>query len=299
MPGEAGATPDSARDQTASEADGTLQDAGTSIRRDYDARRYALLAILALVLLTIAVLGLIFWRRRQRKAADDPSASSIIANVTRTIAEQMPPVFADASVRPRQTVAPAATGSPVSGTPEESADAPPRLDISLDIVSASCSVMTFTIECRIAVTNRSGRAVRDLEVFVGLATAGPKGNPAGDADPKKSHRLETVTRIGPHQAQRISATLQMPLREVRAIRQGERPVFIPIVDVKIKGPHGFARSRDFIVGSPSTLSKARLHPLPLDVPPGGLHNLRAQPIRQFLPGMMTAKTDIPASELSH
>ena len=92
--------------------------------------------------------------------------------------------------------------------------------------------------------------------------------------------LELIERIGPHQSRRIGAKLQLPLSEVQAIRQGAKPLFIPLLHVMLDaGEHGLI-TNSFVIGTPSSASSGRVHPLPLDTPPGSMPALRGQLIKQ-------------------
>lgn len=160
------------------------------------------------------------------------------------------------------------------------------IELSLEIVRATRSVMMFTLEYRLTLWNRSERAVRDLRLDAGLVCAkraGANGFPAWSDPP-----LATIERIGPHQRRTISATTQLPLSHVEAMHQGAKPLFVPLLHIGIKGPGGPAIARAFVIGSPSQAGPgaagvaqagtARLHPIPLDTPPGGINGLRASEI---------------------
>ncbi|MGB3711453.1 MAG: hypothetical protein WA985_07165, partial [Erythrobacter sp.] len=292
----------------------------------YDTTRRTMMGLIVLVLLALVGLGWMAWRRRSRGDADETvDASSLIANVNQSIAERMPPMMKGSAAKSRATTKPAASGAsaasaekPRSSTPQTGRGAaavgtapatgtPPRLDCALDIASASCSVMMLTIECRITIANRSDFAARDLAVQARLHTVRPRDanarvQEAGEGAAHSSGEAargdivrERIERIGPQQSHRLSVRLQIPVRGINAIRQGNRPIFIPLATIDIEGAGEISLSREFVIGSPSAVNASRLHPLPLDVPPGGIHDLRAQPIRHAnagetatRPGMATA-----------
>ena len=168
------------------------------------------------------------------------------------------------------------TGESVGSATAAAAAPPQRLDITLDIVNASRSVMMFTLDYRINIANRSDRAVRDLSIAARLASAelGATNAPrvAG------GHPVGTVERIGPHQARAITGQMQLPLAEVRAILQGRKPLFIPLLHLTFESSGQSAFTRSFVLGLPSTTAQGRLHPIPLDTPPGGVPGLRAREI---------------------
>lgn len=172
--------------------------------------------------------------------------------------------------RPRtlRLAAPAAGASAGTGA----SPAPPRLDLALEITSATRSVMMFTVEYRLSIANRSDRAVNDLNAAAKLACArGGAGTPAGAAQ-----GLETIARIGPQQARSITGTLQLPLSAIAPMRQGQTPLFIPLVHVTLEGESLPADTRTFVIGTPS--ASGRVHPIPLDQPPGRIAGLVAQAV---------------------
>jgi Meckel syndrome type 1 protein len=164
--------------------------------------------------------------------------------------------------------------APVAGASADPAAAsqPPRIDLTLEITAATRSVMMFTINYRLTIANRSERAVNDLNAAAKLVCArGAAGASAGAAQ-----GLETIARIGPHQARSITGTLQLPLSAIAPLRQGQTPLFIPLVHVTLEGEGLPADTRTFVIGAPS--ASGRVHPIALDQPPGGIAGLVAQAV---------------------
>lgn len=156
---------------------------------------------------------------------------------------------------------------------------PQPLSLSLAIASASRSVMMFTVEFRLTLANRSDVAVRDIAVSAQLTSA-QKGK-VNAASLTAAQPLETIERIGPQQSRTVSGTLQLPMREVRALRQGEKPLFIPLLHVTLDGAGQRADATSFVIGTPSQTNQLRLHPIALDTPVGSIPGLRANAIRTF------------------
>lgn len=155
---------------------------------------------------------------------------------------------------------------------------PARIDLELEIVSATRSMMMFTVEYRLDVCNRSNNAVRDVKLSGKLASA-QRG--ATNAAPLASGQpIGELERIGPHQSQRITGKLQLPLSEVTPIMQGKKPLLVPLLHITLDGAGVNAMSRSFVLGTPSAAGTGRVHPLPLDGPPGGLPALQAQLVIQ-------------------
>jgi hypothetical protein len=171
---------------------------------------------------------------------------------------------------------PASTAKPAvaaGGTPPAEADLP-RLDLTLEITAATRSVMMFTLEYRLTIANRSERAVNDLNVALQLACA--RASAGAGAGVGGAQALTEVTRIGPHQAQSLNGTLQLPLSAITPLRQGTTPLFVPLVHVTLEGDGQRALARSFVIGPPS--ASGRVHPISLDVPPGSINGLKAQAI---------------------
>ena len=162
----------------------------------------------------------------------------------------------------------------------ESPDAPvpdlPRLDVTLDIISATRSVMKFTLAYRINLANRTDRAVSDLGLAVQLASARRGGTNA--PSPGAAQQVLALARIGPHQNRSVSGEIQLPLADIEILRQGSTPLFIPLLHVTLEGEGQSALAHSFVIGNPSAGGSARLHPILLDQPPGSVPGLRAQPI---------------------
>ena len=153
-------------------------------------------------------------------------------------------------------------------------DDAPRLDLTLEIVSATRSVMMFTVQYRLNIANRSDRAVTDLGAAVQLACARASGGDAPSAGAAQS--AAGIARVGPQQARSITGTVQLPLSAIAPLRQGQTPMFVPLVHVTLEGESLPAQARTFVIGTPSP--SGRVHPILLDAPPGGIAGLVAQAV---------------------
>jgi hypothetical protein len=158
----------------------------------------------------------------------------------------------------------------------ELVDDQPRLDLTLEITSATRSVMMFTVEYRLTIANRSERAVTDLNAAVQLACA--RASTANAPSPGAAQGLAKVERVGPHQARSITGQVQLPLSAIAPLRQGTAPMFIPLVHITLEGSGLRALDKSFVIGSPSASGTGRVHPILLDQPPGAIPGLVAQPI---------------------
>lgn len=184
-------------------------------------------------------------------------------------------------VRRRRKARPLRLAAPGAGTTAASLPAdsvPPRLDLTLEITAASRSLMMFTLEYRLSIANRSERAVSDLHAALQLACARASATTGAGATPSAgaAQGLASIDRIGPHQARSLTGTLQLPLSAIAPLRQGQTPLFVPLVHVTLEGESLPALVRTFVIGTPSP--SGRVHPIALDVPPGGIAGLVAQAV---------------------
>lgn len=180
----------------------------------------------------------------------------------------------------RRKTKPLRLAAPVAGSPAAApaAQEPPRLDLTLEITSASRSLMMFTLEYRLTIANRSERAVGDLHTAAELACARASAASGGSAAPSAgaAQALAAVDRIGPHQARSVTGTLRLPLTAIAPLRQGQTPLFVPLVHVTLEGESLAPQTRTFVIGTPS--ASGRVHPIVLDARPGGIAGLVAQPV---------------------
>ena len=184
--------------------------------------------------------------------------------------------------RPQRSLKEAARAPATASEATAKSSAP--LDLTCSVVSATLSVRMFTLEVRLDIANRGSSAVRDLIAFARLTSARSDTHEAPlDTGTAPDIAFE---RIGPRQARSATMTLQLPLSEVRAIRQrgqgagqAGQPVFVPLLTVMVERAGAHPQTYRFAIGNPSATNQARLHPLPLDIVPGGLRGVRANLIR--------------------
>lgn len=154
-----------------------------------------------------------------------------------------------------------------------------KLALTLDVVGATKSLRMFTVDYRLRVANRSARAVRELSVTPELSSA-RKGSDElrGPAVAHGTGETVRIDRVGPHQSEVITGTVQLPVGEIRPLLQGTKPLFVPIMKVQLRLPGLAPAEHTFIIGLPSATSATRLHPLELDLPPGGLPRLETRQV---------------------
>ncbi len=214
-----------------------------------------------LAVLAALIAGLLFLRRRQAEVS--------VPEIERP---QVPVAPAPRKESPAAKPVPAAPEEPAPLMP---ANAPARIDIELEIVRATRSVMNFTVDYRLILANRTDGAVRDVSVSAILtsAQAGAQ-NPGGLAFDRPDP--EQIARIGPNKSHAISGQAQLPTAKLQVLRQGNTPLFVPLLQVTVTQANGEPVTRHYVIGQPSAASSTRLHPIPLNTPPGGIPGLRAR-----------------------
>ncbi|UAB79182.1 hypothetical protein INR77_05735 [Erythrobacter sp. SCSIO 43205] len=201
----------------------------------------------------------------QLEEAAEPEAEPDSEPAPEPKAEALPPQ-ANQALTPRTAPARTITSKPLD------------IDLSLDIITASRSVMQLMVEFSLEVFNRSHTPIHRLTVAAELACVNEGA--AAPAPVDKTQPIGVIERLAPQQNRRIKGYLELPAEQLSAIQQGERPLYIPLVHFRIAEHNQPAIKRTFVLGMPSASSATRVHPLPLDAPPGRLPLLRAQLIKQ-------------------
>ncbi|MEE4537065.1 MAG: hypothetical protein V2J51_01050 [Erythrobacter sp.] len=237
---------------------------------------------IASALSVLALLGAAFgwlWWQRQRPARTRPlREGTIAARVSETIAAEMAGPSPPSKLRSAGKAPDPRAGS----TP---ARALPHIVLGVDCTAATRSVMMFSAEFDVTLTNRSDTAARDIAVWATLFCA--RKGPCSDAGTPAP--VATIARIGPHQSARVAASVQLPIGQVRAIRQGTTPLFVPLLEITSRVGNAPPVAQRFIVGRPSERAGSKLHPLPLDGVPGSFRGLKVRAIE-------AAPIDTPATE---
>ncbi len=244
-----------------------MTEPGSSVRSVPSALIAALAALLALIA------GLVWWRARRRSnsaepqlAAGVPAADDAIRAVEDEVERTEPSTAPPSSPAPNPSPKTAAT--PIAAA---------RLDLRLDITSATRSVMRFSVDYRLTVANRSAAAARDIVIAPQLATAQSNSGFKASSQPVNPHKIE---RIGPNQSATITGTIDLAWQDVSVIRQGRTPIAVPLMLVDLEAAHTPRKRSGFVLGTPSSSSQSRLHPIPINAPPGSIAGLRAQKISE-------------------
>ncbi|MEL7188424.1 MAG: hypothetical protein AAGK17_02640 [Pseudomonadota bacterium] len=219
-------------------------------------------ALVALVLGIIAGCAAFVLRARKAQAVE---TAPVLARDTLSSAPQAP-------IKPAETPAPPPLHEETHPVQNQ-----PRIDVDVEIVSATRSLMMFTFVCRVTLANRSDHAVRDIALSHHLVCA-QKGM-AGAKDAVTDAGGCIVERIGPNQSHTSELQLTLPLSDIEVIRQGNKPLCIPMAFITVSPNETEPLMKSFIIGTPSLASSERLHPIALDTPPGGIPGLRAHEVK--------------------
>lgn len=169
----------------------------------------------------------------------------------------------------------------VGGASAGAIDDPLRyLKIEVDAVRLSRSVMAATLSYRVTLSNRATEAMRNI-VLDGDLTSAHGNAPVSEqlaegATPLPA--LHTLDHLGAGQRKTFSGEMRLPLKDVRPIRQGNIPIYIPLVRLKASATGSEARAYTFVVGKASSMPGARLQPFRLDTPPQTFSEIDARPL---------------------
>ena len=186
--------------------------------------------------------------------------------------------------RRRSATVPPVIEKPVVASTADAAPAAaaekPRFVTNVQIVSAQRSMMMVMVKYRLSIANRSERALRGLTVSADLVSARNQGGLDAQLASLTTELPATsaIERVGPHQTQTVTGTLQLALQEVEVLRQGTIPMFVPLLRVRVEGENIDPFVETYAVGVGDAGAGTKLHPLPLNGPPGSYEGVRAKPL---------------------
>lgn len=154
-------------------------------------------------------------------------------------------------------------------------------DTRIEVESFSRSFRMVTVKYRIEIANRSERAMRDLSFGADLVSAA-RGAGARDQLANTSLALPAagaIDRIGPHQSRSVAGVVQMPVEAIEVFAQGQIPMFVPLLRLRIDGPQIGTQAHTYALGL-GGISDSRVNPLPLNNPLGSYQGVRAVRVDQ-------------------
>ena len=123
-----------------------------------------------------------------------------------------------------------------------------RLDA--DAIKLTRSMAFATLDYRVTLFNRAKSAARDMVLSADLVTA--HGNASMESQVASAdHSLDrrhTFERIAPGQTVRHEGKLQLPLGEARVIRQGNAPLMVPLLRVRLDREGDEPIVKTFVIG---------------------------------------------------
>ena len=141
--------------------------------------------------------------------------------------------------------------------------------IKAEAIKLSRSMMNATLHYRLSVTNRSNVALNAVAIGGDLVSAHNR-KPVDQqiADPARvlAARHE-IQRLSPGQTVNLDGTLQLPLSQVHPIRQGNSPLFVPLMRWRASSEAIEPVARTYVVGSQPQFAGGRLQPFRLDEQP--------------------------------
>ena len=143
------------------------------------------------------------------------------------------------------------------------------LEVEAHAVTLNRSVMNASISYRLILTNRGRQPITLIEVQGDVTTAHGQ-IPAEQqlADPAQTlPELHRLARLEPGQRSVLQGEVRLPLREVRAIRQGSVPVFVPLLRLTVRADNLDPQAHTYVIGTRNAQKGARPNPFRLDEPP--------------------------------
>lgn len=191
-----------------------------------------------------AIVALLAWRRRRQQTA-------------------VPEI-----IRP----AAAGAGNDADGDPLR------HLKIEIEAVRLSRSLMAATLTYRLTISNRSRVAIRNVALEGDLTSAHGQAALAEQLaeDAAMLPVLHSLDHLGAGQSKSFTGDLRLELRHVRPIRQGQVPIYIPLVRLRALATRAEARAYTFVVGKAPAMAGARLQPFRLDTPPQTFNEIGAR-----------------------
>ena len=127
---------------------------------------------------------------------------------------------------------------------------PSQIALKAEALKLTRSVMNATLHYRVSLVNKATRALSNVAVGADIVSA-HGGLPVEQQVASALQPLETrhtFERISPGQSVRYEGRITVPLSEVRAIRQSNAALFVPLLRLRIDGACEQPLVRTFVVG---------------------------------------------------
>lgn len=182
---------------------------------------------------------------------------------------------------PAEVVNPA--GAPRHAVREDNSVARPdagSLEVEAYAVTLSRSVMNASISYRVTMINRGRVPMTQVQVHGDVTTAHgrvPVTQQLADAT-QALPELHSLARLEPGQRITVHGDLRLPLGQVRALLQGQVPVFVPLLRLTVRAADMEPRAFTYVIGTRSTQKGARPTPFRLDGPPRSYDKLTTRAV---------------------
>lgn len=183
-----------------------------------------------------------------------------LARRTRASAEE--PEF----VRPRAIPEP--TDAPVTPASPEPAHTSDPLELTLEPLRFSVTLVNATLQYRLTLTNRSAGVLGPLQVAADMIAAHaslPEEAQLG-LDGAGLELRHDLPALAPGETAELRGELRLPLASVTPIRSGSASLLVPLVRLRVDGA-GPARTTALVVGEPPASPGGPLRPFRLDQGP--------------------------------
>jgi hypothetical protein len=157
--------------------------------------------------------------------------------------------------------APAATPEPVSATAAE------PLQVTLEPLRLSLTLMNATLAYRLEIANRSAAPIVDLRIGADMISAHASmtreqqlSGPGAGVGP-----LQRIERLDPGESRIVEGEFRVPFTQIVPIRQGNAALLLPLARFRLEAEGAAPVVRTFVVGQPG--ANAALQPFRLDLGP--------------------------------
>ena len=142
------------------------------------------------------------------------------------------------------------------------------LAMQVEAIRLSRSFMNVTVDYRVTLRNRLGRALENATVEADLVSASndrPLANQLAARDTALPTR-HSVVRLGPGQSQRFEGKLQLPLAQAAIIQQGAVGVLVPLLRARASAGNATPLAKTYVIGQGAP-GATRPQPFRIDEPP--------------------------------
>jgi hypothetical protein len=209
----------------------------------------------ALGLLVLGVLAFVGWRRRTITGRRYGPPEVERPRITPVPPADTPPSLPDPAVPDAPTPAPAA------------ATAGSSLQVELEPVRLSLTLLNAALAYRLTVTNRGGAAIEGLQIVADMISAhaslSREEQLSGPRSPAAT--MQRIDRLEPGERRVVQGEFRLPFPQIVPIRQGSAALLMPLARFRLETGSAAPLVRTFVVGQPG--SGAGLQPFRLDLGP--------------------------------